>query len=535
MHNGKAKLPGKYLSRYFHLIVRNKYKIIVIFILLLGFFLRFYNFENRWSLGNDDSRDISIAREALDRGEWPLIGSFSSAGPFVFGPFFYWTLMLGFILLPGNFYAPVIVTAISSGLVVAVLMYAGYLLGGRRLAIICGLLSATSPQLVSRALSVGQHSYIALFASLTILFFILFWQKRKMYFPFLMGLSIGCALSFHYQAINILIFFPALLFVPKIKFAEKIVVVFIALAGFIIPSLPLLIWDSRQGFANTNNILDYLLIAQYRIYVPNSWSLFIFKYLPDYWAMVTGKFYWIALAVMFFTFILLLFQFIKKKITGVFLVLMIIFSALLFLNRFYKGERSEGYLIYFAPFIIIFTSWLIVSIVQFGLKKNKRVFKYIGYFLFIIILSGNFYASKQYLSAENQMGELRKVVQVLVNKYPNSKFSIYDYTGHSGYQSQSLSLMLKTMNKTDPNGIKIGVTCSSIQCMQGFPGLTKFSGENVVLLNKKTEKYLRRTKWIKVNQEDMYDDLIGWSKRNELKTTFSLNNFILEKFNLKNK
>lgn len=511
-------------------ITENKFLIAFFLIFLLAAALRLYNYNSRWELGNDSSRDIAIAREALTRKELPLIGSFSSAGPFVFGPLFYWTIMASYFFLPFLFSAPVIILMLASILTVGILLVCGYLLGGRKLALILGILAASSPQLVIRSLALGQHSYIPLFTSLALLFFILFWQQKKIIYAFIIGISIGSALSFHYQAINLLIFFPALIFIPKISFTKKLLTFIVMSLGFLIPSLPLLIWDARQNFANTNNLLDYLLIAQYRLYVPNSWRLFIFNYLPTYWAMVMGRELWIALFVMFFTGISLLFYTLTRKIPGILFILSLIFSILLFINRFYKGERSEGYLLYLAPFMIIFAGWSISKMLTLNIKTKWQGFSTIfGCLILVTILVGNSIAANIYLRATNQIKELNKTINILEKKFPETKFSIYDYKGRSGYQSQALSLLLKMKKNTDANGIPIGLTCSSEECRQKFPRITKLAGENVVDLRGIKEENLRESKWIKVNQENMYDDLIGWSKKNELKSTFSITNYILER------
>lgn len=129
--------------------------------------------------------------------------------------------------------------------------------------------------------------------------------------------------------------------------------------GFLIPSLPLLYWDMHQNFANTRNILDYLLIGQYRIYVPNSWKLFLFQDIPWYWSFITGRFYFAALAIEFLSVLSFIYLVFRKKLKFDFIILGFIFLILLFVNRFYRGERSEGYLLYLAPFILIFTSFFI--------------------------------------------------------------------------------------------------------------------------------------------------------------------------------
>src|SRR6266704_6613061 len=133
------------MKKYSTFIKKHKYELIIIGILLLASVLDFYNFPNRWGIGDDNTRDISIAKIALARHELPLIGSFSSAGPFVFGPLFYLVLMGSYLIFPFWFLAPVIVTGISAVTTVGLLIACGYLLGGKRLSILMGLLATTAP------------------------------------------------------------------------------------------------------------------------------------------------------------------------------------------------------------------------------------------------------------------------------------------------------------------------------------------------------------------------------------------------------
>src|SRR5258708_411912 len=116
----------------------HKYQLLVYSILLLSFTVRFYHFNERWGLGDDDSRDVAIAQEALSRHELPFTGSFSSAGPFVFGPFFYWLIMFCYLILPFIFSSPWIFTDLVSVLTVFIFIYCAKRLGGNRLALIVG-------------------------------------------------------------------------------------------------------------------------------------------------------------------------------------------------------------------------------------------------------------------------------------------------------------------------------------------------------------------------------------------------------------
>ncbi|MBU3978577.1 glycosyltransferase family 39 protein [Patescibacteria group bacterium] len=512
--------------------MQKKFQIIIFFILFLAAFLRFYNFPDRWGIGDDSSRDIAIAREALDRHELPLIGSFSSAGPFVFGPIFYWTIMASYLMLPFIFTAPIITTILSGIATVAILIACGYLISGRRLAIITGILTATSIQLTVRSVILGQHTYVAFTTALLFLSFILYWQRKKIIYAFLMGISLGAAIGFHYQAINLLIFLPAVLCIPRgdMGIRKRLIALFIMSLGFLIPSIPLIIWDSQQQWANTRNILDYLLIAQNRLYVPNSWRLFLFQYLPSYWSFVVSGYAPVALFLMFFTGITTAIFIIKRKIPSIMIVFSIIFASLLLINRFYKGERSEGYLIYLAPFIIIFTAWSINKLFDIhGKKIFQKLAGIIGAIILIIIIGGNIWQLIKYEQTTNMKLILNKTVILLIKKYPNTKFTIYDYHNRSGSMSQPLSLWLKMHDRTDPRGMPIGFVCWSKECPQNLPKITTLGYNTIVQMQNIKDRDVKSSGWVNVNQESMYDDLIGWSKKNELKSTFSITNYILER------
>lgn len=529
MKNKKKANKFSFLKKF------NKFHIAVFLLLFFAIFLRFYNFDNRLPFGNDGSRDIAIAREALARHELPLIGSFSSAGPFVFGPLFYWTVMASYLIFPFSLTAPFIMTAVIGVLTVVVMMICGYLLGGNKLSLLVGLLAATSPQLVARSLMVGQHSFIAVFTSLLFLAFILYWQKKQIIYAFLMGLFLGTALSMHYQAINLLIFFLAILFVPGIFLRKKLLGVIVMFFGFFIPSLPLLVWDAQQSFANVGNILDYLLIGQYRLYVPNSWKLFIFNYLPSYWSFVVGGgLTWVGMIGLFFSAITVFIALYKKKLTGVLIAFLVIFCILLFVNKAYRGERAEGYLIYLAPFILIFTSFALwKSLFIQGNWKVRIPIKILGVVVLMVVLWANFTIERYYLTARSSQGVIEETADFLEKKYPNTKFAVYDYYNRSSTQSQALAITLEFRDKISSDGLPLAVICSSPGCLKKQVQIAPLETETIIDGRNIKDLKSNTKKWVKVNPENMYDDLIGWSKRHELKTTFSLKGYLEEKLHLK--
>ena len=497
------------------------YNFAIILIILLSIFLRFYNFQARWGIAGDDARDALIALEALKRGELPLTGSFSSAGPFVFGGIFYWLIMASYFPLH-YIWSPWFITALTGVFTVLVFLYIGKEIAGKSLAIMMGFFAATAPQLVARSLILGQHTFISTFAALTVLCLLLLWRTKKVIFAFLTGVSLGLAVNFHYQAINLLILIPAVLFIP-LKTKARILAFVLVSIGFLIPMLPLLYWDSFQEFANLRNIADYFLIAQYRIYVPNSWRLFVFEYLPSYWSIVIGTSNFLAVVNIILGFTLFVYSLVWRQISGKVAFFGMIFLALLFLNRYYRGERSESYLLYLIPFILILTAWFVDKLIA---GKNKLL-KCVGLIFLVVFLSGNMVGLIDTMNYESPVGKFRQALNVLYKAYPDSKFALYDYKYRQYSASMPISLMMNFDGKAEINGKKIGISCYGKECPQDPKIVT---GNPIFLVvDLDGEGDLDEKTWVNVNKESVYDDSIGWLNKHQLKSTFSFQDYIFKK------
>jgi len=504
---------------------KHYYSILVFLIVLLAVILRFINFDTRWGLGNDDSRDVAIALEALRRGELPMIGSFSSAGPFVFGPFFYWFVMLSYIIFPFALTIPWIFSALVGVGTVVVLMYCGQKIAGKHFALLVGLLAATSPQLVSRSLSLGQHIFVAFFASCMMLFFLLYFEKKKLFYSFLVGLSIGTAINFHYQALNLVFILPMLLFIPGKSIRFRILSVLCASAGILLALLPLIWWDSHQYFASFRNLFKYFLIEQYKIYVANSWKLFLFTYLPQFWSFIVGGYTAIGILTIIIVGITTLVALIKKKIFYPLLLLFIPFALLVLLNKFYKGERSDGYLLYFIPFVLLATSYTIYMLFQSGRFLLFR--QIVGGGLCVILLIGNFIFLPQALFFNSKVAHVESVIDALVRKYPNQKFSVYDYKGSLSSYNQPLSLLLERRGLIAQDGMPIGLLCYT-KCPT-YPAIARVDGLILSDLTKVPKLTQQNKKWVNVNPRRMYDDLIGWSQKYDLHSDFYFEKYLTDK------
>ncbi|HUV47159.1 MAG TPA: hypothetical protein VMW29_03425, partial [Candidatus Bathyarchaeia archaeon] len=122
---------------------------LVLLILFLALVLRFYNFPRRFFIYSDQARDALVARGALQHRVLPQVGSFSSAGPFVFGPIYYWILMLAYFIAPNFMLSPWVLFVFLDLALVLVMVKIGQALWQEKGGLIAGLMTALSPALIS--------------------------------------------------------------------------------------------------------------------------------------------------------------------------------------------------------------------------------------------------------------------------------------------------------------------------------------------------------------------------------------------------
>lgn len=504
----------------------NKYKLAIILILFLSALLRFYRVSDRWSIYSDSARDILVGRQALKLKQFPLVGSFSSAGPFVFGPLFYWLISLGYLPNINFLILPWIIIGIISIVFVWVMIKCGEQIWGKRGAVILGLLAAISPAQISRSLNLTQHTLIGISGATTLFAFISYLKTQKSKYLFLMGLALGFALSIHYQAINLLFFAIAVFLTSNFNLKKISQNLVLLLLGILIPSLPLLYWDSQQNWANFRNLLDYLFIGQYRIYVPNRWLTYLFQFWPQFWASVAGGETILGWFFIFLSLIILVQKFLSKKLSKTTSWLGLIFLLQIFLLRYHRGERFEGYLIYFHPLILFFSA---LSLKNLGKKWQK-----IGLLaLFITTLANIKVVLPELRHSQNQVPKLQKIVYQLKEHFPEKKFDLYDYKMSSSAYSFGLAAFLDSQNLIDEqNGIPIGV------CIHSCPSQASlvsdiYQPSKVVDLSPFPKSELKKPSWYNVNPRDVFDEVALWWQKEKLQSSFSLQKFILGKVGLK--
>ena len=129
----------------------HRFGVCVFFILIFATVLRFYNYENRWGLAYDQAHDSIVARYALENYKTPLVGPFSSAGPFQTGGEWYWFIMVATVFYPNAVITPWVVLTLLHVLFVLLIIFVGKELVNKKFGLIVGLLATVSTAQIAQA------------------------------------------------------------------------------------------------------------------------------------------------------------------------------------------------------------------------------------------------------------------------------------------------------------------------------------------------------------------------------------------------
>lgn len=426
-------------------------------ILLLGAFLRFYNYPFRYSLGEETIRDAVIGIEGARELQFPLTGSFSSLGPFTFGPWYAYQLIIFYLIVP-FVYSPWIYLSIISVAYIFIMYKIGKILGKDIFALVLAFLTAISPAQIISATHLTSHNNTNFFAALSIWIFLILLAKNKSstdsvldkskWWSLLLGFVIGVGMNLHFQMSGLLIL-PLTLLIYRRKFLSFVC----SGLGVIISFIPMLIFELNNHWFTTRNIFFYLTEGKNAIYVPNRWLFYVRDFWPSFWSDALAVPIWFGNIVIILFLISIVWLGLKKKLSRNLLLLIFAFLLNFILLRYYWGPRFFGYLNFLRPFVFIFTAFAIVNL------RYKRV--YVGLILLPLIIFFSYPRVTSELKKDPFSMFVHNGVSELEKKRPNDKFSLYTcstkYNSYYNGSAFSTLLLLEMKNKHDDKGIEIGL------------------------------------------------------------------------------
>lgn len=488
-------------------IIKNWFGLSTVCILIIAAFLRFYDYNRRFGLGYDQAHDAIIGLYALKHGLIPLVGPFSSAGPFQTGGEWYWFIMTGYKFLPFFDISPWILLTFLYVAFVYLIIKVGEKLVNREYGLIAGVFSTVSTAQIAQSTNLTNQGPEAIIALVAVWFCLLYINKKKNIYIFFAGLFVGLGISIHLQAVALTsLMFLAFLFAG----VWKVRPISACVLGFLIPFIPIFLFDIQNDFVNTKNMLQYFLYDQYKIpfeVLGRRWLSYIFIFWPQAWSHIIGGERIIGFLIMGIFGLIFAYQVLKQKIGRSILFLITSFLVMLVILRYVRTPLYDSYLVFLHPHVLLITSW----IVYYLLKIRKAV----GIVLILIIIGFSINKDIQEIKYPDGIGThiLKLWREELSYHYPHEKFTIYDLSYKYRDKSVPLSFFMYYDEKVDDEGKKIGLAVQTPKVIIARKTIVgEEGGYQIFDLNSSSSAALERAGWINVNPSYIYNSTQNWRK-----------------------
>lgn len=480
----------------------------------LSALLRFYHYPSRFGLAYDQAHDAIIARYSLEHHKLPLLGPFSSAGPFQTGGEWYWIIMLGTAIYPFALTSPWVFLTFLYCLFVVGIAYFGDKIVDRRFAIIVGLLAAFSPAQTIQGLNLTNQTPQAIISLIAVVSSYAYMQKKEIRYLFFLALSIGLGISIHLQGVGIL---PLLVVTFLMGRKYSIAAMSACFFGVLIPWIPNLIIDTTHNFVNIRNMLQYYLHDQYSISLEvlgRRWKTYLSLVWPAQWGFITGGNKVVG-GLLFggsLAFIggLSFAQFFKKEKDAkstFFSILLLSFTCSLILLRYTRTPLFESYFVFLHPFVLLLSAYFIYKLTQL------RKLPLLGYLLFVVVILGSLLRIGDYSRSASNFSAIEgdRRIKLLQSKFPKQTFSVYTYKFNWSDKNSVLLLYLYKNNMLSADGKKVGVVVATQSGEFTFPILEGGeTGYQLLDMSSSSSGTLKKSGWIEISPESFYRETEDW-------------------------
>jgi len=427
------------------------FMVLTFLIVVLAVFFRIFKYTERIKIIADHSRDVQVATYAGDNLKFPLTGNFASAGPFFYGPWWYYFLEVVSFIPIGTLKFWYIATTLSLFFIFLIFKL-GQEIENKFLGILAALFAAVSPAQIQNSLGVWNPSITPLLVLLSLFFAVRSIKNAKFYNLFFVSFFTVLAFTIHFQNILILPIIPITMAIVYFKFRHRKKLswpLLFLIIGAFIPLIPLIYFDMTNHWFNSRNFLIYLLVDQYKIWVPNRWLTYATIYWPQTVSYIIGGSVVLSFVLIFSIGSLVLINLKKVTKNTPFFLIAITFFIEIILFRYYRGERVL-YLSYFShPTLFILSAWAVYKII--------RINRLIG-FVFLLLITF-FTVNRVMLDIHSDainLGGVEALKKDIYNTFPSSTFNIWECSQY-GAPGHPLSYFIYEDGRESSSGINISV------------------------------------------------------------------------------
>ena len=332
--------------------------LIVLALLLTAFIIRVYRVDQILGFYYDQGRDGLVIWDLIHKGKFFLIGPTTGIEGIFRGPFYYYLIAPFYLIGNGNPVYPAVFLAFTSVLAIALLYPLGTKIFSNETGIFAIILAAFSYRIVMASRWLSNPTPMLLLSVILLWAMFKVMEGKKWAWPVL-AFTAGLSL-FHFGSAGEVFYFPAILLfaVWQHKKLPDKKYLLLSIALFLLTLLPLVAFDLKHGFIESQNIQKFLVTDKSFAFPSGG---FILNKLNFYSDVFSGK---IFLSIL-----------IKEKIILVSGLIMFIF----FLPKLIKNK-------YFKATLLLFVTSLVGLIFFRGNFGNIYDYYLTGYYLIFILL-----------------------------------------------------------------------------------------------------------------------------------------------------
>ncbi len=395
---------------------------LLVLILLIGAFLRFYHLGDYMEFLGDQGRDVLVIRDFFKHQDLFFIGPRTSIGDMYLGPYFYYLIAPSLLLANFNPVGPAVFIALLNLVTIVLIYLIAQKWFNRQVGLMAAFLFTISPVVIKYSNFIWNPNIMPLFSLLFIYFFFEAIIRQKYKYFLYASLSFVMVINSHYLGLALLPLpgiYWLLTFIKHFKVKSKQLRPFLtnsllAVLIFIISLTPQVLFDFKHDGQNLKALIRFFT------YRENTVSIKPYKAIPEL-PLIFNQVNSSLLAaenlstglIISITFALLIgayFLFTKKNKTYFWVIFgwyLLGLSAL----ALYKQHLYNHYFAFLFPVVFILIAVLI------------HRFKYLGIPLFLFISFISLTNHPFRWSPNHQMATVQKITQSIITESDNQKYN----------------------------------------------------------------------------------------------------------------
>lgn len=305
--------------------------LVLIFILLVGAFLRLYKISEYMTFLADEGRDVLLVRKLVTEGDLIFVGPGTSIGTMYLGPLYYYMMAPALFLSRLSPVGPSIMVALLGVATIFLVWKVAREWFGQIPAALSAILYATSSVVIIFSRSSWNPNIMPFFALLSLYSIWKVYETQKYWWLVVLGISFAAVLQSHYLGLILIpvIFAFWLMTIKLIKNQKTEMSKFIKFSiagfiGFILLMVPLILFDFKHDFRNFHAMINFASGSKEN-YSPTLENT-ISKTLPMFKLVTTRlfvpKFPVVGLALSILLLLGLLITFLKKNSPQILLIIL---------------------------------------------------------------------------------------------------------------------------------------------------------------------------------------------------------------------